>query len=176
VNAAEGKLQEPANSDSFYYLDRGTGTLSPLEQQVSKRYFKNKFFTIRGGYEIAGVRSSFRIRSGQPQEFLIRFSPSLGLDRKSEWMMQTYVYLIRASDNRDRREITTAEWTMLSGEKINEDRIPCDVKPYGNDSALITPHEVLPAGEYAFFGYAPDCKTKYETVFYAFGIDPPGAD
>jgi|HubBroStandDraft_5_1064220.scaffolds.fasta_scaffold51856_2 hypothetical protein len=175
--AVEGKFREPANSDYYYYLDPQTGALDSLELLGSKPRAINRYLGLggtMGAYELSNGRSSLRIKSGQPQEFLIRWSARMGVDRNSERIMKEYVYLVRASSRNDRREVVTTQWPLMGRVRINEDKIPCDVKAYGEDSVLVIPHEVLPQGEYAFWGYDRHYNSEMEQAFYAFGVDPSG--
>jgi hypothetical protein len=176
VGATNGKFQEPAKSDYYYYLDQETETLSPLELQVSKARAKSRdlgFGGVRGGYDLSGGRSFFRIKAGQRQEFLIRFDAVIRRICQSEEAMKAYVFLSPASSKSGRRDVITVQWPFIGRPKINEDRILCDLKSYGDGSVLIAPHEALPAGEYAFILADPHYSAQKETALFAFGIDPP---
>jgi hypothetical protein len=174
--SADGSFLEPEKSDYYYFLDRRAATLSPLELQVSKVKTKSRSLGlggVRGGYELAGSRSSFRIKSGQHQEFLIRFSSVFGGIRQDEDVMNAYVFLSPASSQRGRREVVTVLWPFIGTPRINEDRIPCAVKAYGDNSVLVAPQKALPAGEYAFMFSDPHYSIQKEEAFFAFGVDAP---
>jgi hypothetical protein len=171
---------EPAQPDYYYYyLDRDSGTLSPLELQVSKARAWSRDLGlggVRGGYGLANGQSSFRIKSGKPQEFLIRFAPAFGGIREDVRSIKAYVFLSPVSSKKSRREVVTVQWPFIGRPRINEDKIPCDVKAYGDGSMLVTPHAALPAGEYAFVFSDPYYSSRGETAVFAFGVDPPTAN
>ena len=183
--ADAGKFREPPAADYYYYADPGTGTLSQLEMQDAKQWVRkpNQFFLllvaagyVRAGYEFPGAHSSFRIKSGQPQEFVIRFPRDTAVVmNESEDVMRTYVWLSGAKSKKDKREMETVKWPVFEGEPdTSEDKILCDVQPYGDESFLISPHEPLPPGEYVFIGPG-DCHSKPRPKHWAvftFGIDP----
>ena len=171
VSEAGAQFQEPAQSDVYCYFDAVTGSISPLEMQVTKVMTKNYLFVVEGGYELAGGRSSFRIKSGQEQEFLIRLAPAFEGIREHGFTLKDYVFLTAASARKDRRKIITVRWPLAGTPSINENKIPCDVKAYGDASVLIVPHEPLPAGEYAFMFSAPEYNSPRQQAFFAFGID-----
>ena len=176
VMATEGKFQELANSDFYYYFDREGGTISPLELQSSKAKTTHRDLGLEvwGEYMLAGGRSPFRIKSGQPLEFLIRFAPGFGGIRKCEEAVKAYVFLSPARSRKDRREVVTVQWPFIGRPRINEDKILCDVKTYGDASVLVRPHKSLPVGEYAFMFSDLRYSSLQEEAFFAFGIDPPG--
>jgi hypothetical protein len=186
ATAAEGQLPEPANADNHvYYADRQRGTLLPLERQTQNVYTSKRFFAGSAGTVVSGARSSFRINSGQPQEFVTRFSPNMGIDRSSVPTISHYVVLIPLTSKKNRREFEMANWrqNFLSGEfeyeikpPVSEREIPVEVKPYGDGSALIKPVTLLPPGEYAFWAAcAEGCNRKDPQdrceFFYSFGVD-----
>jgi len=181
--ADAGKFQEPPNVGHYYYADPGTRALSPLERRDANQWVRkpNQFFLlvtaagyVTAGYEFPGAHSSFRIKSRQPQEFVIRFSPdTAAVMNESEDVMRTYVWLSQVKSKKDKRQMETVKWPVFAGEPdTSEGKILCAVQPYGNASFLISPREPLPPGEYAFIGPG-DChdKVKHLTVF-TFGIDP----
>ena len=125
VSEAGAQFQEPAQSDVYYYFDAVTGSISPLEMQITKVMTKNYLFVVDGGYELAGGRSSFRIKSGQKQEFLIRLSPAFEGIREHGFTLKDYVFLTAASARKDRRKIVTVRWPLAGRPSINENKIPC---------------------------------------------------
>jgi len=181
-SASDGTLLEPVKSDYYYYFDRRASILSPLEIQVSKVKTKSRSLGlggVRGGYELAGSRPSFRIKSGQHQEFLIRLSPMFGRIRQYEDVMKTYVFLSPASSQRGRRDVVTVQWPLIGRPRINEDRIPCDVKAYGDSSVLVAPREALPAREHAFMFSDPHYSSEneaYSTRSAEMRVNPLQAD
>lgn len=178
--ADAGKLQEPPTVGNYYYADPASGTLSALEigdalPWVTKDFFVAYFVGYtNAGVEFPGAHSSFRIKPGQHQEFVIRSSrnPAEHLVA-SEDEMRTYVWLFHVNSKKHKRTLELSRWPLYDSGPYLKDRILCDVLPYGDHrSLLITPNQPLPPGEYAFLGSANyQGKVRHSTVF-TFAIDP----
>jgi len=183
--AEAGPFPEPAKADNhYYYADREAGTLLPLERQEAK--WRNTFwlFAGSGGIGVPVRRSSFRIKSGQEQEFVTRFSPAIGINRSSEAVLSQEVILIPLTSKRNRRELEVVNWRLYwvyskfeVKPSLLERMIKVKIKAYGDGSAVITPVTPLPPGEYAFWVPQEDRNSKSpvkrDAVFFTFGVDPP---
>jgi hypothetical protein len=142
-----------------YYIDPVQNTAVPLEKELANTKFSSRMLGFAGSTtraELKGNRSSFRLRSAQVPEFVIR-----GVD-------PSRFKLYRLKSKKDRRElrISSSGVLGLSGKvTLEEFEIPLSIAECGLACYKLKPESELGAGEYAI-------SPVDSNDSFTFGIDP----
>jgi hypothetical protein len=145
---------EPELMNVVYFFDPSDQTLKPLPNDPAKIVTKHSGISGAKGYiQIAGSASSFRLKSGQVLEFVIKCTNPEGFE------------LYPFATNRDKREamVSTAH-ARVFGSVSSEKKTSIDlaVSKYGETSYKFVVKASEP-GEYGF---------PVGWTVYNFGVDP----
>ena len=121
-------------------------------------------------YELDGTRSPIRLKSGQPQQFLVNRSDT-GTALNDKAFGELYALSVKSKT----RELDVGGAASFGARKWGAAAIPVTISAYGLDVLKIVVAEPLPPGEYAFI--APDnwgaAPTQYKIGdLFCFGVDP----
>lgn len=168
VGSAAATVREPDYIGSFCFRNGATGELAPLARETGSSAIDIKAMGFGGAetyMRVAGDHSSFRLREGEPSDFVVLAS-SQSVDPQSI----AQLVVLDVSGGERRLPVARAASMGLSGRGVlSESQIALRAVPYGRSSFLLTPVEPLAPGEYAFAGPTPG-------VGFSFGVDPnPGS-
>lgn len=137
------------------------GELLALERQTPVMKGRVRFMGYGGAnntMELKGGRSSVRIKTGEPMEFVVRgYAPQMD--------PSTMVQLLALKAGKDKREITTAQIRVFGASTVdpNAGSLPVNAGRYGQASIKVVPASPLAPGEYALRSGSMD--------LFCFGVD-----
>jgi hypothetical protein len=157
----------------YYYLDPSSANPEALEFVRQRMQTKVKGLGYGGatsGYELDGPRSPIRLKSGQPQQFLVNRSET-GTALNDKAFGELYLLSVKSKT----RELMLGGAASFGSKRWVAAAIPVTISTYGSDVLKIVTAEPLPPGEYAFI--APDnwgaAPTQYKIAdLFCFGVDP----
>jgi len=136
---------EPEYLNTFFLLDRTTGSLKPLEREpleVATKIRALGFGGARTSMSVHGEQSTVRYREGQPLEFVV-----LAASQQIDPQGLVTLYLMESDDGR--RKLVTATANLGGASSVgSQGAIPINAAKYGKSSFTITPAQPLPPGEY----------------------------
>jgi uncharacterized cupredoxin-like copper-binding protein len=152
--AQQTKPAEPELMNVVYFLDPSDQTLKPLPKDPAKVVTKHSGLTGAKGYiQIPGSTSSFRLKSGQDLEFVIKCTNPESYE------------LYPFATNKDKREamVSTAHAKVFGNVSLGKkSSIDLAVSKYGEMSYKF----VIKAPEPGQYGFAVGW------TVYNFGVDP----
>jgi hypothetical protein len=139
--AQPAKPVEPALMGAVYLLDSSEQTLTPLPKEQAKVVTSRRGFAgARGSIQIPGTVSSFRLKSGQDLEFVVKCTNPESLE----------LYAFAAKGKNREAVVSTAKGKFFGGVSVQRvGTIPMDVSKYGEASYRFAVRAPEP-GEYGF--------------------------
>ncbi|MGA3082763.1 MAG: hypothetical protein ABSD44_15535 [Terracidiphilus sp.] len=145
--SSTGKPAEPAAIGVVFYLDSSTQELKPLPNEQWKAKGRPGWTTATGVIEVSGVRSAFRINSGEKTEFIFK--------TEHPETVSIYAFVLK----KDHRQF---DLVKVGRERETIQGIPAELTKFGDSSYRLVPNSPLGPGEYVI---------NMAGKMFTFGID-----